>query len=137
MSKRNRPATFRQQIRQSMGDLRSIMLHGQSPTGDGRFSVRSFEISEPGSYDAKSVRRVRRSLNLSQALFAELLGVSVALVRSWELGTRTPAPIARRLLDQIRAEPQRFASLVRTTSVRTPKFTTAKGSAGLRARKVA
>lgn len=50
-------------------------------------------------------------LNVSQPVFAQLLGISAVLVRWWERGARSPAPIARRLLDQV--DPKRFLSLVR------------------------
>src|SRR5207244_5992252 len=98
----------------------SIMARGQSPSGDGRFTLRTVQVIEPGNHDARSVRRTREALNLSQALFAQLLGVSPALVRAWELGTRRPAAIARRLLDQVRADPKSFAALVRATRSVTP-----------------
>jgi DNA-binding transcriptional regulator YiaG len=38
---------------------------------------------------------------MSQAVFANLMGVSLVLVQSWEQGVRTPAPMACRLLDEI------------------------------------
>jgi hypothetical protein len=56
-------------------------------------------------------------LNVSQAVFARLIGVSDVLVRSWERGARQPAPIARRLLDQIQAYPAQFAPLVHSPSL--------------------
>ncbi len=115
---RQRPQPLSQQLRSSMDDLRSIMTRGQSPSGDGRFTVRTVDVIEPSVHDARSVRRARRSLRVSQALFARLLGVSGSLVRSWELGTRTPSPLARRLLDQVRANPAAFAALVRSSSGR-------------------
>ena len=114
MSKRQPTLSFRRQMRQSMEDLRSIMARGQSPSGNGRFTVRTVEVIQPSKYDPKALQKIRRSLNLSQALFAQVLGVSGSLIRSWELGTRTPSAIARRLLDQVRANPASFASLVRT-----------------------
>jgi DNA-binding transcriptional regulator YiaG len=41
-----------------------------------------------------------------------MMGVSVALVRSWECGQRKPAPIARRLLDLIKANPKNWRAMV-------------------------
>jgi DNA-binding transcriptional regulator YiaG len=120
-TKHQRPISFRRQMRQSMDELRSIMARGQSPTADGRLTVRTVEVVEPSAYDAKAVRRTRRSLNLSQALFAQLLGVSGALVRAWELGSRAPAPLARRLLDQVRASPGAFTALVRASATTSPR----------------
>jgi DNA-binding transcriptional regulator YiaG len=120
MNKTRSRESFKQQMRKSMADLRSIMARGQSPSGDGRFTLRTLRIIEPGDHDARSVRRTREALNLSQALFAQLLGVSPALVRAWELGTRRPAAIARRLLDQVHDDPKRFALLVRSSGSHTP-----------------
>lgn len=127
---KRRPSSFgfREQLRRSMDDLRSIMARGQSPGGSGRFTVRTVEIVEPGVYDAAAIRRLRRSLQLSQALFAQLLGVSVALVRAWELGARSPAPIARRLLDQVRSDPRSFVALVRHPMLRETRATRAAAS---------
>ena len=109
---RARPSSFRQQIKQSMTELESIIQRGESPSGGGRFTIRSIAVAEPSAHDAASVRSIRESLNVSQAVFAQLLGVSPALVRAWELGTRVPAPIARRLLDQVRKSPSSFTVLV-------------------------
>ena len=113
MSSKPRPQPFREQMAQSMAELESIMARGESPSGNGRFTVRTIEIVEPSEYDADAVRSVRDALQVSQTVFARLVGVSDVLVRSWERGVRTPAPVARRLLDQIRAKPADFASLVR------------------------
>lgn len=44
------------------------------------------------------VRLVRRKLGLSQSAFAEMIGVSVATLRNWEQGRRTPEGPARALL---------------------------------------
>ena len=122
-----------------MKDIQSIMAHGQSPNGSGRFTVRTIEIIEPSVHHAKSVRRLRRSLGLSQSLFARLLGVSGSLVRAWELGTRATSPLARRLLDQVRANPAAFEALVRAsgTHMNWHSIRSGRNAATLRSKKVA
>ena len=45
------------------------------------------------------------SPRLTAAVFAALLGVSRVWVQGWERGVRRPSPLARRLLDTIRANP--------------------------------
>jgi putative transcriptional regulator len=139
VNKRVQPMSFRRQMRQSMDDLRRIMAGRQSPSADGRLTVRRLEVVAPSVYDGEAVRKLRRSLNVSQALFAQLIGVSASLVRSWELGTRAPAPIARRLLDRVRADPGQFMALVRgaygTATSRTARAT--RSSTAARSRKVA
>ena len=45
-----------------------------------------------------SVRAVRERTGLSQARFAQLLGVSVRTLQEWEQGRRVPSGAARTLL---------------------------------------
>jgi len=45
-----------------------------------------------------SVSRIRERTGLSQARFAELLGVSVRTLQEWEQGRRAPSGAARTLL---------------------------------------
>jgi len=112
MNKSPRSAAFGEQMAQAMAELRAIISSGQSPTRDGRLTIRTIEVAEPYAYDAHKIKKVRAALNVSQGVFARLVGVSDVLVRSWERGARQPAPIARRLLDQIRAYPAQFVRLV-------------------------
>ena len=116
MSKPTRAMSFRQQMRKSMADLKSIMEQNESPSGNGRFTVRTSEVVEPSEYSAKAVIRTRNMLKVSQSVFAQILGVSPALVRAWERGARKPSPIARRLLDQVRGNPSNFRMLIRRTA---------------------
>ena len=115
MSKHQRSKPFGEQMAHAMSELRSMMSSGESPTGNGRLTVRTIQVAEPSNYDARKVKKLRALLNVSQAVFAKLVGVSDVLVRSWERGARQPAPIARRLLDQIQAHPAHFVQLVHSS----------------------
>jgi putative transcriptional regulator len=78
-----------------------------------KFTVRSVrKVPDPSRYGPADVRRARRLVGVSQPVFAQLLGVSAALVRAWECGQRTPSPLARRLLDQVNANPSAWRSMV-------------------------
>lgn len=103
---------FRAQVAQGIAELQGIMARGESPTANGRLTVRHIGVAAPSEYDAKAIKATRARLNVSQGVFAELIGVSPVLVRSWERGVRTPAPVARRLLDQVCENPSRFLSLL-------------------------
>lgn len=70
-----------------------------------RFTVRTVRVAAPGRHAAESIRALRDELNVSQSVFAQMLGVSVKLVQAWEIGSKTPAPWARRLLDVLAADP--------------------------------
>lgn len=87
---------------------------------EARFTVRTVELPDPGRYDAAGVKRTRERVNASQAVFARMLGVSAVLVRSWEHGDRTPAPWARRLLDEVNRDPHRWAGMIRQTTATPP-----------------
>jgi putative transcriptional regulator len=104
--------SFRAQVAQSMAELSTIMKDGQNFSGNGRFTVRTISVQKPGCYRAPDIRTIRRELGVSQAVFAQLLGVSQVLVRSWERGVRLPSPIACRLLDLVRDHPKMLASLI-------------------------
>ena len=61
---------------------------------------------EPRQYGPEDIKKLRKQLNVSQAMFAQLVAVSVKLVQGWEAGTHKPQPIACRLLDEISMDPQ-------------------------------
>jgi putative transcriptional regulator len=63
---------------------------------------------KPGVYGKEDVKRVRGLLNVSQAVFAQVLGVEVNTVSSWEQGVRGPSPIACRFMDEIAHDPLRW-----------------------------
>ena len=100
--------------REIIADLRA--LHATLKTGipvREKYTVRTVRaVPAPGTYDAAHVRTTRRMVGVSQPIFAQMLGVSAALVRSWECGQRKPAPIARRLLDLIRADPSNWREMI-------------------------
>ena len=60
---------------------------------DGEGNLVIHELSDPS--DPKTIRR---KLNLSQAAFAGLMGVSVRTVQDWEQNRRAPSGAARTLL---------------------------------------
>ena len=106
-SKRKRLAD---EIMQGMRELERMMMLGKTPRQ--MFTVKTIEVPEPGVYRPAGVRALRQSLGVSQAVFAHLLGVSVILVKSWER-SREPSPLARRLLDTIKANPSMWLATVR------------------------
>jgi len=87
-------------------------LKGKEPIAK-RFTVRTVELNlEPREYPGDAIRETRDLLRVSQAVFAELLGVSVYAVRAWEQGQRNPPKIARRLMDEIQANPSAWIKLL-------------------------
>jgi len=67
--------------------------------GAGRPAARK---AKPDTIDVPAIRRVT---GLSQAKFAELLGIELSTLRNWEQGRRQPTGPARALLRAIRNNP--------------------------------
>lgn len=83
-----------------------------------KFNCRKIMLDlQPEPYDPELVKETRKSLNLSQALFAQLLGVKTRTVQSWEQGENTPADIACRFMDEFRRNPDHWKARV-TESIR-------------------
>jgi putative transcriptional regulator len=72
----------------------------------------------PTEYRAETVKQTRKSLECSQAIFAQFLGVSISTVRNWEQGVNTPEHAACRLMDEIRHNPKYWKSRLRQLAVR-------------------
>jgi putative transcriptional regulator len=76
-----------------------------------RTDLRVTELPAPPKKIAPAeIRRIRRSLNASQALFALYLNVSPNAVRSWEQGTRRPQHAALKLLAIAKRNPSALLS---------------------------
>ena len=103
------------EIMAGMHELQHMMARGKTPRE--MFTVKTIDVPEPGMYTPARIRALRDDLAVSQAVFAHLVGVSVILVKSWERGARDPSPLARRLLDTIRANPAQWLASVRHQSV--------------------
>lgn len=52
-----------------------------------------------------NVNDLRKSLGMTQKLFASMLGVSCRTVEAWEAGKTTPTPTAKKLMYLIQEDP--------------------------------
>ena len=85
-------------------DVNEVIAHLE-----GKQTLRKTVIAvpeEPPSYSAEEVRKLRETLQLSQALFAKVLNVSVNTVRKWEQDERHPSGPSARLLQIAQAHPE-------------------------------
>jgi len=69
--------------------------------------ARKFIVAGP------DVKRIRANYKLSQGEFAALIGISVATLRNWEQGRRTPEGPARVLLQVAAKHPDAVWDVVR------------------------
>lgn len=101
-----------ERIIEGLTELRDVLKAG-SPV-ETHFTVRTVEVPDPEKFDLARVRTLRARLQMSQHVFARVLGVSAILVQSWEQGVRKPSPLARRLLAEIEREPRRWQRMIVT-----------------------
>jgi putative transcriptional regulator len=82
-----------------------------------RFTCRRVQLTlKPQLYSPEKVKKTRRILGASQAIFAILLGVSVKTVRAWEQGS-IPSDMACRFMDEIRHNPKYWIDRLREVAV--------------------
>ncbi|MBC8873695.1 MAG: hypothetical protein H8E44_30015 [Planctomycetes bacterium] len=56
-------------------------------------------------YEAKDVKQLRISMDCSQKIFADFIGVSLGTLRNWEQGIRPVSGVAARMFDEMRINP--------------------------------
>lgn len=56
--------------------------------------------------DSSDVKNIRQSLDMTQMIFAAVMGVSVKTVEAWESGINTPSGTAKRMLSLLKSDPQ-------------------------------
>lgn len=62
----------------------------------GKASAETF--ARKRSLPSVNVAEIRKSLNMTQKMFARMLGVSCRTVEAWECGKTTPTPTAKKLI---------------------------------------
>lgn len=62
---------------------------------------RTVSITPIPEYEATTIKKIRKSLNLTQMIFAEALGVSIKTVEAWESGRNRPQGPASRFLQML------------------------------------
>ncbi len=60
----------------------------------------------PKPLKAQDIVRLRKNLNMSQAVFAGYINVTPSTVRSWEQGLRQPGKAALKLLHVVKKDPR-------------------------------
>lgn len=99
MTKKSRIPDF------SFDDLLTSMRQGADHAA-GKITARTHRLTAPAAgFTADEIAAIRKGLNVSQAVFADLLNVPKATAVSWERGLRSPSGAAMRLLQIARHRP--------------------------------
>lgn len=85
---------------------------------EATFNCHRVEVNVASTaYSPQAVKKTRKLLQASQAVFAQFLGVSVQTVQAWEQGENTPSDIAKRFMDEISHNPEYWRSRLRAVVV--------------------
>ncbi|MES0491693.1 MAG: helix-turn-helix domain-containing protein [Leptospirales bacterium] len=76
----------------------------ESGKGKARVQRRQIEITPLPHYKGNTIKHIREELNLSQRMFAGIVGVSIKTIESWESGKSEPSGAAQRLLSIIKKD---------------------------------
>lgn len=86
----------------------SVEAFARHVSGKEKLTLRARQLSLPPQIKPippKEIAKLRRKLNVSQAVLAGMLNVPKVTVVSWEKGRRKPTGAALRLLDLVRKQP--------------------------------
>lgn len=98
MKRPAKPPTFFDQLKGGLDECLAFTR--------GELALRTAVVaSSAPQISPQEIARLRKALDMSQAVFARVLNVSVKTVRNWELGERKPTQAAVRLLQVLKAEP--------------------------------
>lgn len=103
------------------GLLQSIREGGAILRGEMEPS-RRYTIQELLGPERFAIWEARHRSGLTQAAFAQLLGVSLRTLQQWEQGRRNPSGAARILIHVMAAEPETIIkTMARVNAVREPR----------------
>ena len=74
-------------------------------SGIGTAKTTKLSVAPVESFRAEEIKKIRKKTGLTQAVFAQFMGVSVKTVEAWEKGRNHPAGTACRLLTMTQMNP--------------------------------
>lgn len=74
--------------------------------GNIKAKVVTLSVAPLPDIESSDIKNIRQSLDMTQVIFAAVMGVSVKTVEAWESGTNTPSGTARRMLSLLKSDPQ-------------------------------
>jgi DNA-binding transcriptional regulator YiaG len=91
-----------QGLQQFGRDLRELSV-GETKA---KYRHRTVQVDfHPREYDADAVKQLRHTMQCSQKIFADFIGVSAGTLRNWEQGARPVSGMASRMFDEMRINP--------------------------------
>jgi len=90
----------------SFDDLLASMKQGADHAA-GKITARTHQLTKRAeAFSGEEIAAIRKRINVSQSVFADLLNVPKATAISWERGLRSPSGAAVRLLQIAKNSPK-------------------------------
>lgn len=84
--------------------------------GNLKAKTSKLSVAPLPDFDGDEIRSIRMSLNMTQVVFASVMGVSEKTIEAWEGGRCKPSGAAVRMLSMLKSDPelpQKYNLLVR------------------------
>lgn len=114
--------TFAERLLRSAEEAAAIKRGDRAPARRSRrkITAREATVAEPPVYDAARISRIRKSLSVSQPVFAAMLGIRAVTLQKYEQGENRPAGPVRRLLEIVETQPEILTTLLEASEKRRP-----------------
>ena len=107
------PSTVGQELIEGFTEFLEVLRSGQPL--ESRFIVRDYPDAAPSKpLDVRALRE--DALKVGPEEFARFLGVTARTLKTWEDGTRSAGPVARRFLEEIAADPKRWRARIKKSN---------------------
>ena len=104
-----------QQIVRDLKKLNRVIASGDSVCD--HFTCNRVVLNlQPRVYTPEMVKALRKSLGMSQAIFAQFIGVAPNTLRAWEQGQNPVPGMACRFFDELKEAPEHFRKRIREAS---------------------
>ncbi len=97
---------MRDSIKKAIGGTVHDLLNAGMKTSFTEKELNGLGIEIPDvQLTTTQIKAIRKQMNLSQAVFAKLLNVSLSSIRQWEQGKREPSGSTKVLLELLNKKP--------------------------------
>ncbi len=97
---------MRDSIKKSIGSTVQDLLNSGIDVSFTKKELKELGVKIPDvEFPPEKISKLRKQMNLSQAVFADILNVSPSSIRQWEQGKRTPSGSTQVLLELLEKSP--------------------------------
>jgi putative transcriptional regulator len=97
---------MRDSVKKSIGSTVQDLLNSGIDVSFTKKELKELGVNIPDiEFPPEKIAQLRKQMNLSQAVFAEILNVSPSSIRQWEQGKRTPSGSTQVLLELLEQSP--------------------------------